>query len=193
MTAKEIYEAAQMFFPPPPLPSLKANQTSRASDSSGVYFLYSEQRLLYVGESLSIRRRLGHHEHKGKFDSFGWLNCASGQRKRLEAFYIGLLNPPLNHQSTYFARAKCGGKRSVRQEGHLSRRLLRFIDQHPGCTKTQLHKAVGWHKGADDVNRVLNRMADWRFIRIEFVETAGRRKSLFFRAQLDARATVRAG
>jgi hypothetical protein len=181
MTAKEIYDAAQMFFPPPPLPSLDATQTGEAPDSSGVYFLYSDQRLLYVGESLSIRRRLGHHEHRGKFDSFGWLNCSSGQRKRLESFYIGVLDPPLNHQSTSSACTERVGKRSVRHEGHLARRLLTFIEQHPGCTKTQLHKKVGWRKGADDVNRVLRRMADWQFIRIKLVETAGRRKSVFFR------------
>ena len=180
MTAKEIYEAAQMFFPPPPMPTVLASDIDQAPDCSGVYFLYSNNVLMYVGESLSIRKRLVRHQHKGKFDSFGWLRCDPAQRKRLESFYIGVLDPFLNHESTSAAVTRSEAKRPVFQRGSLVRRLLRFIALHPGCTKTQLHKHVGWNKGAQDVNRVLDRMREWKLIHIEAVPTAGRTKHTFF-------------
>jgi hypothetical protein len=180
MTALELYAAAQIFFPPPPMPSAGAGEIHNFPNCSGVYFLYQENRLLYVGESVSLRKRLAHHEHRGRFDSVGWLNCDPAQRKRLEAFYIGVLNPPLNHQSTALVTTTRVASRRLRQQGSVARRLLRFIQLHPGCTKTQVTRSV--RRSANKASLVLDRMREWRLIRMESIETGGRRKTLFFPA-----------
>lgn len=40
---------------------------------SGVYFLYSEEEIVYVGQSVNIYARIGSHAAKGiEFDSWAW-------------------------------------------------------------------------------------------------------------------------
>jgi hypothetical protein len=194
MTATEIYQNAGMFFPPPPIPQFASDQLSDAPESSGVYFLYEGDRLVYVGESLNVQRRLETHDHKGRFDKVGVIACDSQHRRRLESFYIGLLDPPLNHQSTSYSlktRSRCKSVNlKCRDHSQLLRRLVDFIANHHGCSKTDLHEAIGWRKGAIEVNAALNRLVEWKFIRVHFVATPGRRKQLFYPFQIASEAVA---
>jgi hypothetical protein len=67
----------------------------------GVYFLFSRDRLVYVGRSANIERRLFDHGtepkwRRVKIDSWAWLPCSLRKAHQLERVYIELLRPPLN-------------------------------------------------------------------------------------------------
>ncbi len=64
--------------------------------TEGVYFLYDQGTLVYVGESNNIYGRIGQHIQSGekKFDSFEIYPC--NDRKRLEGFLIETLKPKYN-------------------------------------------------------------------------------------------------
>jgi hypothetical protein len=67
--------------------------------SSGVYFLFSGDNLVYVGQAVRILARVGQHYDKN-FDRFSFVNCAREHLNDVEGFFIKLLNPKLNRTST---------------------------------------------------------------------------------------------
>ena len=64
--------------------------------TKGVYFLFDDKQLVYIGESDNIYRRIGQHIYEGtkKFDSFEIFPC--NDRKKLEGFLIRTLKPKYN-------------------------------------------------------------------------------------------------
>jgi hypothetical protein len=180
MTAAELYERAKYFFPPPPLPELSINDATRATNNPGVYFLYQDAVIVYVGESLNVRNRLVSHEHKGCATHFSVCECDKTQRKRLEAFYIGVLNPRLNTQSSERVELVDAVKQSRRSPASMCRRLYSFVNKSPGCSLTDLRKAGGWRNNARKVRTVIDRMVEWRFVREEVVAGPGRSKRIYF-------------
>lgn len=63
--------------------------------ASGVYFLVSEGRVVYVGQSVCIHSRL--HSHAGKaFDRYAYVPCPAEMMDKLESLYIHLLRPERN-------------------------------------------------------------------------------------------------
>ena len=64
--------------------------------TEGVYFLFDNKQLVYIGESDNIYRRIGQHIYDGtkKFDSFEIFPC--NDRKKLEGFLIRTLKPKYN-------------------------------------------------------------------------------------------------
>lgn len=58
----------------------------------GVYFLFKSDKIIYIGCSNDIVKRLRNHEHI--FDSFAIIECKNPFI--LESLYIGLLRPKLN-------------------------------------------------------------------------------------------------
>lgn len=61
----------------------------------GVYFLFSGDDLIYVGQSVNILSRLLEHTGKG-FDSFTYILCERDELDDLEAAYILRYMPRLN-------------------------------------------------------------------------------------------------
>jgi excinuclease UvrABC nuclease subunit len=100
MNARQTWKLAKLFFPPPPTPDRVDIAIEKALSDSGVYFMYQRGVCVYVGESIDVRKRLNSHEQLEGIDYVGVIYCDSCQRKRLECFYIGLLNPERNHQNT---------------------------------------------------------------------------------------------
>lgn len=61
----------------------------------GVYFLISNGRVVYVGQSVKVFSRVNSHTDKA-FDSIAIIPCEKSILDRLESLYIHSLRPPLN-------------------------------------------------------------------------------------------------
>jgi hypothetical protein len=185
VTAAEIYQHAQMFFPPPPAPAMRADEMRNAPESSGVYFCYHGQFVVYVGESMNIKARFSGHEHLGRFDSVGFLLCDPHQRKRLEAFYKGLLDPPLNHESSERLLLRCrsgsGLAKKVNFQSGLIRAFIGLLCEKGRATKTEVYRAVkrGWKNSAREFDEVVSFLVRWGAISVSKVETKGRPQTYY--------------
>ena len=64
--------------------------------TKGVYFLFDNKQLVYIGESNNVYMRIGQHikDGKKKFDSFEIYPC--NDRKKLEGFLIRAFTPKYN-------------------------------------------------------------------------------------------------
>lgn len=73
-------------------------------DCPGVYILFSDNQIMYIGQSRNIRHRLYAHQTRCEITHYMVIRCSEGkeQRKALESALIWLLNP----------RANVGGRRS---------------------------------------------------------------------------------
>jgi hypothetical protein len=150
-------------------------------DCCGVYFLYDENdRVVYVGESVNIARRFhGGHDHKGRFGAVGFLRCDPCHRRRLESFYIAIIDPPLNHQSSHY-QSKATHPAKPRSLPSIAKKIVLFVRSHDGCTKTQLHKAAGWKIPSEEVDAAIERIIEWKLVRSEVRKTPGRHAAVFF-------------
>ena len=63
--------------------------------SSGVYFLIDEGKIVYVGQSVNIYARIPSH-HDKKFDRYSYVPCKPRLLNILESLYIHCLQPKLN-------------------------------------------------------------------------------------------------
>lgn len=63
---------------------------------SGIYFLIKDDRIVYVGQSTSIMRRIGEHIDKD-FDSYSYISCPQEALDLVESIYIFLYRPLLNY------------------------------------------------------------------------------------------------
>ena len=66
--------------------------------TSGVYFLYRDNKLVYVGESGNVFGRIGEHIREGikEFDEFEFIELSEIERKSMEAFLIEIIRPEYN-------------------------------------------------------------------------------------------------
>lgn len=62
---------------------------------SGIYFLIKDNRVVYVGQSVSVHSRIGGHKDKD-FDHYAYILCGKEILDALESLYIHVLRPPLN-------------------------------------------------------------------------------------------------
>lgn len=62
----------------------------------GVYFLIKDQKVIYVGQSVDIFRRISNHATKIDFDRIAYEPCKEQYLDWLESVYIHFLQPPLN-------------------------------------------------------------------------------------------------
>lgn len=85
---------------PGPMVSVARNATvpNRAiPEDTGVYFIWQDGAVEYVGQSANLRQRLCRHPRIVKSDQpVSWIVFDSFDRLRAEAFYLWLLWPPLN-------------------------------------------------------------------------------------------------
>lgn len=92
--------------PSPPPPRHTVNEVRRMESFCGVYFVYdSDGKCHYVGEAEDVTRRVAksHEAIKAIGDGvmIGVLSCAKHERKLIEAYFVGLLDPPGNGISTH--------------------------------------------------------------------------------------------
>ena len=66
---------------------------------SGIYFLIKDDKIVYVGMSSDLYRRLATHvmgQMGRQFDRVTWLKCPLAKCSGLESYYIRKFKPPLN-------------------------------------------------------------------------------------------------
>ena len=175
MQISDIYQAAKYFFPPPPIPHGEATDCIPAS--AGVYFIYEDQSIVYVGESINLRKRLRRHLHLTPSRKVTVIQCDVSQRKRLESFYIGVVNPPLNRESTF--RCKAGNVKR-KMSASLYRRVHSFVSANPGCSLSELRHALGGSRTSRVVRNAVERLEEWKLIHEVLTPTAGRTKRIYF-------------
>jgi hypothetical protein len=181
MTAAELYERAKYFFPPPPLPEFSIDDAFQATGGSGVYFLYRDDVLVYVGESLCVRTRLLNHPHRRHVNRCSVIECDKSQRKRLEAFYIGVLNPRWNRESSDCVDSSdASAKKTKHCKASLCRKIYSVIKERPGCSLSECRKAAGWRHGSKNARRAIDVLVEWGFVSEVLVQTPGRVKRVYF-------------
>lgn len=87
---------------------------------TGVYFLFNEEELVYIGQSIDVMNRLSTHAnaHVHTFDSFSIHECRADERLALEKKYIKLHRPPGN-VSVPGRDDQLMGRRNTKKYGHL--------------------------------------------------------------------------
>ena len=93
-------EIPRMPSPPPPLHTV---QEVRSMDAfCGVYLSYDpDGSCYYVGESKKVSERVSKSRPEIGDRRIGLVRCAKHERKRIEAYFIALLDPPGNAISTH--------------------------------------------------------------------------------------------
>ena len=77
---------------------LKKNNMIGEYARAGVYLLYWNKTIVYVGQSISPYRRIGQHIGKKKFDEFRILHCAKHRLNHWERKLINSFNPKYNYR-----------------------------------------------------------------------------------------------
>jgi hypothetical protein len=62
----------------------------------GIYFLILDRKVVYIGQSINITSRIGHHFGVYQFDSYSFIECGTEELDLLESVYIQAYLPPLN-------------------------------------------------------------------------------------------------
>jgi hypothetical protein len=75
---------------------IKHRQKLSESAIVGVYFLIKSRTIVYVGQSIDIRRRIVDHTKDKDFDSFSFLECRKEELSIYESLYIHVFKPTLN-------------------------------------------------------------------------------------------------
>ena len=123
-TRKELYNAKRLIkaiptvtvkYPDIPIASVPATQDGTAiPESSGVYFVWYDDAVVYVGQSINLKQRatLSHgqiHEH----DRISWIEFPEFVLNYAESYYIGIACPARNfglrqkqHQERFEAKSE---------------------------------------------------------------------------------------
>ena len=66
--------------------------------NSGIYFLFNEDSLIYIGQAKNVHTRVEQHyaERSKEFTLFSWLLVPENDLNEVEASYIAAYAPPLN-------------------------------------------------------------------------------------------------
>jgi hypothetical protein len=64
--------------------------------SSGIYFLVSGGRVVYVGQARNVVLRIAAHSGVKKFDGWHWIKCPKSRLDETERAYINKFLPELN-------------------------------------------------------------------------------------------------
>jgi len=65
------------------------------TNTTGIYFLIKNKKIVYVGQSVSVYKRILEHVDKD-YDSYYWIKCPKNKLNSVEALYIHLFKPILN-------------------------------------------------------------------------------------------------
>jgi hypothetical protein len=83
---------------------LAGSAIKRSPLKSGIYFLFFEGEVVYVGRAIDVDCRVQAHKKKD-YDSWTWVPCPARQQERLERAYLDKFLPPLNRDyNTELAR-----------------------------------------------------------------------------------------
>jgi hypothetical protein len=101
MSADEISQ-----FPAAPTKTFTVAEVRGMESFSGVYFAFNtDGSCHYVGEAKDVTNRVSKSRPEIGDRTIGLIRCEPHERKRLESYFIGILNPPGNCQSTHRMRS----------------------------------------------------------------------------------------
>jgi hypothetical protein len=101
MSSDEIAE-----FPAAPTETFTVCQVRKMESFSGVYFAFnSDGSCHYVGEAIDVTARVSKSRPEIGNRMIGVIRCDPHERKRIESYFIGVLDPPGNCQSTQRMRS----------------------------------------------------------------------------------------
>lgn len=72
------------------------NMPFHVDNPCGIYFLIKESRIVYIGQSNNVYRRLGDHKKEKEFTSFKFIQCDAEWLDWVEIYYIHKFKPDLN-------------------------------------------------------------------------------------------------
>lgn len=73
-----------------------ANKGPLPANQAGIYFLYQDDELVYIGQSVNVFGRIAQHIGKKQFNQFSWLSCERADLNELEHRAITKFQPKLN-------------------------------------------------------------------------------------------------
>lgn len=89
-------------FPAEPSETFSVDQVRAMSEFCGVYFAYnSDGSCHYVGESKDVTSRVTASRQEIGGRRIGVIKCEPHERKRIEAYFVAMLDPPGNAISTH--------------------------------------------------------------------------------------------
>lgn len=93
--------------PSPPQPTLTVQQVRAMEKFCGVYLAFNDDGSChYVGESENVTDRVSKSRPEIGDRMIGIVRCAKHERKRIEAYFVALLDPPGNACSTHRMASK---------------------------------------------------------------------------------------
>ena len=84
----------------PILNKIEMDITATAGAVCGVYMLYKDGAVVYIGQSTYVYSRLAHHKGNKNYDSVKLLPCTADRLDDLEGFLIRLIQPDQNGRNT---------------------------------------------------------------------------------------------
>lgn len=97
-------------FPSAPLPSHSVSDVRAMKPLCGVYFAFNEDGSChYVGESEDVTKRVTKSRPEIGDRMIGLIECMPHERKRIEAYFVALLDPPGNGASSHRMKEKESG------------------------------------------------------------------------------------
>lgn len=100
MQRRLVHTHSNPDYPPAPNPMIQvAGDRANVTNNPGVYFLWRDGIVMYVGMSAtSIRGRLTNHDRISKGDWVSWIVMVQSkiEIQYAESYYIGVYRPPLN-------------------------------------------------------------------------------------------------
>jgi hypothetical protein len=114
-TAKKMSADELAGLPAAPTETFTVSQVRKMDSFSGVYFAFNDDGSChYVGEAIDVTARVSKSRPEIGDRRIGIICCEAHERKRIEAYFIGVLDPPGNCQST--KRMRLYADRPARKE-----------------------------------------------------------------------------
>lgn len=102
MTADQIKD-----LPSEPVQTYTVDEVRSMEPFSGVYFAFNEDGSChYVGEAKDVTTRVSKNREEIGSRRIGLISCKPHERKRIESYFVGLLDPPGNGASTHRMKKK---------------------------------------------------------------------------------------
>lgn len=125
---------------------------------TGVYFLFNEGQLCYIGQSIDILSRICSHAKEKIFTSYAFVECQEKELNEIEKKYIEKYTPDLNRCLNKKHRTEKKAQKSIRvynKEKNRSRRYYNIFDikkkyPHVPIDKIELAFNEGYNSKYED-------------------------------------------
>ena len=152
---------------------------------SGIYALYNDDELYYVGLATNLMRRLNDHlkdRHKGKWDRFSvYLTRKDEHMKELESLFLRIFKPPGNSVKGKFKNSDNlwpDVRQRIRYEQRVQIAHLKGSSIPSSCRKLKSLKPKGAKKLVELVNKRIKLKASYKGY--EYTATLRKNGTIYF-------------